>query len=94
MCETTNSVESLHGVRRKYASKRLNFSKTYVLRANIALLSSFLPNWIQLIMKELDISVSPEAEQFLKVNFYFNVYYIEYIKKEDKRSYKKKNQEV
>jgi hypothetical protein len=76
MCETTNSVESLYGVRRKYTSKRLNFSETYVCRASIALLSSFLPNWIELIMNKLNFPLSPEVNQFLKVNLILLIIFI------------------
>jgi hypothetical protein len=46
---TTNWVEGIHSTRRKYADKRLNFASSYETRANMALLSMFLANWIDLV---------------------------------------------
>jgi len=51
---TTNHVEGVHSVRRKFADKRLNFSSSYVTRANMALLSMFLSNWTDLVVNTVD----------------------------------------
>ncbi|MHB1799713.1 MAG: hypothetical protein ACYCUI_15685 [Vulcanimicrobiaceae bacterium] len=67
---STNVVEGFHSVRRKFAEKRLNFGKTYELRANFAILSMFLENWEQLILEMLDIHTSDNFAIFQKV---FNV---------------------
>ena len=69
--ETTNSVEGMHGVRRKYADKRLNFKQSYVCRANIAILCSYLPNWKELILEEMQISVTDYVQSFMKVTIFF-----------------------
>jgi hypothetical protein len=53
--KNTNWVEELHSIRRKYADKRLNFGRTYITRANIALLASFISNWQNLILTRLKI---------------------------------------
>ena len=60
--ETTNSVEGAHSIRRKFADKRfknyhfykirLNYSVTYSTRANIAFLSMYLTNWIDLVKNQ------------------------------------------
>jgi hypothetical protein len=49
--KTTNKVESVHSVRRTFADKRLNFRKSYVLRANLALFSMYCKNWQELIFQ-------------------------------------------
>lgn len=51
----TNWVEGLHSIRRKYADKQLNFTRTYSTRANIALLSGFIKNWQSLLLTQLQI---------------------------------------
>jgi hypothetical protein len=71
VADTTNYVESLNSVRRKFADKRLNFSATYKCRANISLLSAFLDNWVELLMKELQIEISEPMLRFLKVSYIF-----------------------
>jgi hypothetical protein len=53
--KNTNLVEELHSIRRKYADKRLNFERIYIIRANIALLASFISNWQNLILTRLKI---------------------------------------
>ena len=55
MVETTNAVERLHGIRRKFAFKRINFEASYECRANIALLDSDLENWLELLFQKLNI---------------------------------------
>lgn len=75
VADTTNYVESLNSVRRKFADKRLNFSATYKCRANISLLSSFLDNWVELLFQELQITISEPMLNYLKVKFvYLSVY--------------------
>ena len=69
VADTTNYVESLNSVRRKFADKRLNFSATYKCRANISLLSAFLENWVELLLKELQVNVSEQMLNYLKVIF-------------------------
>ena len=68
---TTNYVESLNSVRRKYTDKRLNFSATYKCRSNISILSTFLENWVELLMEKLDVPLDNQMLQFLKVLFLF-----------------------
>ena len=67
VADTTNYVESLNSVRRKFADKRLNFSATYKCRANISLLSTFLENWVELLFQELQIKISEPMLNYLKV---------------------------
>ncbi len=68
MAETTNAVEGLHGIRRKFASKRLNFALSYECRANIALLDAHLEKWIEVVLKELNFPISEQVSDFLKVH--------------------------
>ncbi len=68
MAETTNVVEGLHGIRRKFASKRLNFAVSYECRANIALLDAHLEKWIEVVLKELNFPISEQVSDFLKVH--------------------------
>jgi hypothetical protein len=42
----------------KYADKRLKFERTYIIRANIALLANFISNWQNLILIRLKIHTS------------------------------------
>jgi hypothetical protein len=67
MADTTNLVEGLHSIRRKYADKRLNLPVSYKCRANLALLSAFLDNWQHLVLKELDLEVTSKMDSFFKV---------------------------
>jgi transposase-like protein len=67
MADTTNLVEGLHSVRRKFADKRLNFPTSYSCRANLALLSTFLNNWQELILKKLNLKVTSKMRQFFEV---------------------------
>ena len=67
MADTTNLVEGLHSVRRKYADKRLNLPVSYKCRANLSLLSTFLENWQHIVLKELDLEVTPKMDSFFKV---------------------------
>ena len=67
MADTTNLVEGLHSVRRKYADKRLNLPVSYECRANLALLSTFLENWQHLVLKELNLEVTSKMDSFFKV---------------------------
>lgn len=60
LCSNTNKVECLHSVRRKLADKRLNFSQSYKVRANLAILDMFLLNYWKLIMVKLQLPV-PES---------------------------------
>ena len=66
----TNWVERLHSIRRKYADKRLNFGKTYCTRANIALLSSFIKNWQNLLLIHLQIYTGEYFQMNENVNYY------------------------
>jgi hypothetical protein len=65
--ETTNYVEGLHAVRRKWLDKRINFKQSYVCRANMSLLSSFLNNWIQLVLDELKIPIDISITEYMEV---------------------------
>lgn len=56
MCKSTNIIESLHAIRRKFISKRLNFSKEYQTRANLAILSKYIINYEELILGKMKIS--------------------------------------
>ena len=67
MADTTNLVEGLHSIRRKFADKRLNLPASYKCRANLALLSAFMENWQQLVLKELNLKVTPKMNDFFKV---------------------------
>jgi hypothetical protein len=68
MADTTNTVESLHSVRRKWADKRINFQTSYKCRANLAVLSGFLDNWQQLVLERIGITPTEYMLQFFKVN--------------------------
>jgi hypothetical protein len=68
--DTTNAVENLHGVRRKFADKRLNFSESYECRANLAILTSYLPNWRELLFAELNMPITPFVKNFIEVTLY------------------------
>jgi hypothetical protein len=67
MADTTNTVESLHSVRRKWADKRINFQASYKCRANLAVLSGFLDNWQQLVLEKIGIPVTDYMLEFFKV---------------------------
>ena len=56
MCKSTNIVESLHALRRKFADKRLNFSKQYQTRANISIFSRYIVNYGELILKKMKLT--------------------------------------
>jgi hypothetical protein len=60
-------MEELHSIKRKYANKRLNFGRTYIIRANIALLASFISNWQNLILTRLKIHTSEFYNSYEKV---------------------------
>ena len=66
--DTTNAVEGLHSVRRKYADKRINFARSYELGANLAILATFLDNWMEIVMTDLGELVTPAIRQFFKVH--------------------------
>jgi len=61
-------VEGLHSIRRKFADKRLNFKASYACRANMALLSAYIENWMKLILEKLNVPVSSYMEAFFEVN--------------------------
>ena len=46
---------------------RLNFSKSYELRAHMALLNTYLKNWIDIVMDKLEIESSYHYRAYLKV---------------------------
>ena len=71
MEKNTNWVEELHSIRRKYADKRLNFGRTYVTRANIALLAGFISNWQNLILTELNIYTGDFFKYYEEVSMLF-----------------------
>ena len=48
--QTTNNVEVVHAVRRKFADKSI-FQKTYSLRSNLALISMFVDKWESNVFK-------------------------------------------
>jgi hypothetical protein len=64
--QTTNMVEGLHSVRRKFADKRLNYKLTYTCRANIGLLCAFLDNWMPLVLEQLEIPISDYVKEYLQ----------------------------
>lgn len=51
LCSSTNIVECLFSIKRKYADKRLNFGDTYSLRADIAILDKYVKNWERLLLE-------------------------------------------
>jgi hypothetical protein len=67
LASTTNEVESLHSIRRKWADKRLNFSASYKCRANLAILSAYLDNFQELVLKKLNIKPTKYMTEFFKV---------------------------
>jgi hypothetical protein len=67
MADTTNQVEGLHSVRRKYVDKRLNFASSYGCRGNLAILATYLDNWQELVLKELEIDVTDTMRTFFQV---------------------------
>jgi hypothetical protein len=71
MADTTNKVENLHSVRRKWADKRLNFPVTYKCRANLALLSSFVDNWQALLLEKIGITPTDTMMAYFQVTFHF-----------------------
>jgi hypothetical protein len=71
MGDTTNIVEGLHSIRRKYADKRLNFSSSYSCRANLAVLATYLENWQTLVLQQMDLPVTPSMSSFFEVILLF-----------------------
>jgi hypothetical protein len=67
MADTTNAVEGLHSIRRKFAEKRLNFATSYTCRGNLAILSTFLQNWQELVLQEMKLEVTPKMKEFFLV---------------------------
>jgi hypothetical protein len=65
--ETTNSVEGLHSVRRKWMDKRLQFKQSYKVRANMSILSKYIDNWIELVLKEMKLPVEKSVYDYMKV---------------------------
>jgi mannitol-specific phosphotransferase system IIBC component len=73
MAESTNYVENIHSVRRKYVDKRLHHKASYVCRANIALLSMFLDNWMEIILANINIPIDSQIIEFFKVFYNYNI---------------------
>ena len=67
MADTTNTVEGLHSIRRKFAEKRLNFSVSYKCRGNLAILSTFLHNWQELVLLQMNLKVTPKMREIFLV---------------------------
>lgn len=51
---TTNKVENLHSVRRKFADKRLHFSKSFIVRADLAIYTTFVPDWLPKLLQRYE----------------------------------------
>ena len=66
--ETTNVVEGLHSVRRKWIDKRLQFKKSYKVRANMALLSTYIDNWIESVLKEMKLPVEKSVYDYMETS--------------------------
>jgi len=73
MGDTTNVVEGLHSIRRKYADKRLNFSSSYSCRANLAILATYLENWQTLVLQQMDLPVTDSMSDFFQANILYNI---------------------
>jgi hypothetical protein len=54
--KTTNAVENIHSIRRKFLDKRLNFAKSFSVRADLALLTLFMPSWLENVLTGYFIS--------------------------------------
>jgi hypothetical protein len=68
MADTTNTVEGLHAVRRKFADKRINYGASYACRANLSILATFLDNWQHLVLVQLGLETTPKMMELFKVN--------------------------
>jgi hypothetical protein len=90
-------VEELHSIKRKYADKWLNFERTYIIRANIALLANFINNWQNLILTRLKIYIGEFYNLYeeiwsipsITIQFQRNLKSIQY-KKQQQKKYKTK----
>jgi hypothetical protein len=71
MADTTNTVEGLHAVRRKFADKRINYGASYSCRANLGILATFLDNWQILVLAQLGIEATPKMKELFKVIILF-----------------------
>jgi len=67
MADTTNAVEGLHSMRRRFVDKRINYGASYECRANLAVLASFFDNWESLVLDKLGLDVTPKMQEFFRV---------------------------
>src|SRR5689334_14884039 len=86
MCaETTNKVEGLHSIRRKFVDKRLNYKVSYQCRVNMALLSAYLDNWQKLILEKVGLTVNYNTKKYFKVSsICCNIYILQMVSEKER----------